>query len=345
MGAYGVAEEHLGQPHHPHARRSGGRRERSRAETAAAVLAELVDLSRDFNRRLSWQRYATDPRSRSNPSQPHSNYCETSPAREPMPEKLPMTNAKRFSVGPRDQSMERSRETPWSTDEDWGRIARYYWEAISALEAHRGIVGKSQQERYRDEDNDRARQIGFARSLVAPRDGESRLRKGRPARDHLERRVNRYRQRLEWAVDHIGGEREGEREEVLAGLKIDLKSEERTEEQEEFLKLIIEDEPTSGEESLSVFVLRVQAEAHLSMHAVEAWRGMCVGENADMVGEKEKDWLEKELRSQHRPRHLRLLRQPHRPLGVRPQRGRTRRRSPATWRPPGRTSCRCARCG
>lgn len=295
LGAYGVAEKHLDRliERLPENEEAG----QGRSETASTVLAELVELSRDFNHKLSWQRYATDPRSRSNPSQPHSTHFRASaPAREPMPEKLPMTNPKRFTVGPRDQSMARSRENPWSTDEDWGRIARYYGEAIAALEAHRSIVGVKEKDRYRSKDKDWARQINFARSLLAPRDGESRLRKGRPAREHLDRRLHRYKQRLYWAVDHIGGAREGDREAVLAELKIELGSEERTKEQKEFLKLIMDDEPTSGEESLSVFVLRVQAEAHLSMHAVEAWRGMCLGENAAVVGEKEKEWLDDELR-------------------------------------------------
>jgi Metallo-beta-lactamase superfamily len=295
LGAYGVAEEHLDglidRLPDTEEKREG------RAETAATVLAELVELSRDFNHKLSWQRYATDPRSRSNPSQPHSTHSRGSaPEREPMPEKLPMTNPKRFTVGPRDQSMARSRENPWSTDEDWGRIARFYAEAIAALRAHREIVGVEGEDRYRNKDKDRARQINFARSLLAPRDGESRLREGQPAREHLERRLHRYKQRLYWAVDHIGGARDGDRQAVLRELKIDLTGTKRSSEQEEFLKLIMEDEPTSGEESLSVFVLRVQAEAHLSMHAVEAWRGMCLGENAKVVGRRERKWLEDELR-------------------------------------------------
>ncbi len=292
LGAYGVAEAHLGRL----AKRLVEEREEAadeRAETAASVLAELIDRSRDFNRALSWNRYATDPRSRTNPAQAHSDDRTSWPVREPMPEELVMTQRKRFDVGPTDRSMRESRKSLWSTDEEWGRIARYYCEAIAALEAHREVLG-SEEDRHREEGGDRAMQMNFARSLLASRDGESRGRTLREAREHLERRVARYEQRLSWAVASIGADHDASEEDVLAGLGIDREAS-RGRSEEEFLRLVMEDRPANGEESLSVFVLRVQAEAHLSMHAVEAWRSMCLGENAKAIGGREKRWLEREL--------------------------------------------------
>ena len=42
-------------------------------------------------------------------------------------------------------------------------------------------------------------------------------------------------------------------------------------------------------------MIQVQADAHLSMHAVEAWQAMCLGEHADTLGEDQRDWLRQEL--------------------------------------------------
>jgi len=302
LGAYGVAEKHLGRL----AKRlaDGGQTSEVSTATAADTLTSLVDLSRDFNGRLALQRYASDPLSRSNPAQRHSAEPDSMPAREPMPAALPLTDVKRFKVGPKDASMECSRRSPWSTDADWGRIARYYCEAIAALEAHRDLVG-TEEDRYRKEQgDDRAAQINFARSLLAARDGESRPSHPDAARAHLERRIDRYRKRLRRAVTQIGadhakgaaddGDDPDKREaEVLRGIDIDPEACDR--EPSDFLELIVDDEPVSGEESLSMFVVRVLAEAHLSMHAVEAWRAMCLGENAETVGAEELSWLEEEL--------------------------------------------------
>ncbi|HET8813549.1 MAG TPA: MBL fold metallo-hydrolase [Solirubrobacterales bacterium] len=290
LGAYGVAEEHLDRltkrlPKDPVA---GGSH-----ETSANVLESLVGLSRDFNKLLGWNRYATDPRGRSNQDLPHSAQEDSAPVRELMPAQLVMTKVERFAVGPKDRSMRESRKSLWSTDEEWGRIARYYREAIAALKAHQGIV-RTSDDYYRTEDDDHSRQVNFARSLLAPRDSESRTRTPRAAREHLRRRIDRYELRLRQAVKHIGADHDAKQAEVLGGLDIDLEAP-RGKEDEKFLRLIMENHPTSGGESLSTFVLRVQAEAHLSMHAVEAWRSMCLGENAEAIGEGEKKWLEREL--------------------------------------------------
>jgi tetratricopeptide (TPR) repeat protein len=288
LGAYGVAEELL---RGLRTRIPSGDEEQAGA--AAATLTRLADVSQDFNRRLRKQRYATDPRSRLHPSRPHSEFPESWPVREPMPRDLEMTEINRFSVGPRDTSMGMTRFAPWTSDEDWGWIARYYCEAIAALEAHVEVIG-SKEDRYQEAENDdRARQINFARSLLARRDGESKNHSVRAAHEHLDRRIDRYTQRLKWAVAHIGAKHGGTEKHILEGLGI--KKGERKPADEKFLRMIMEDQPPSGEESLSVFVLRVQAEAHLSMHAVEAWRSMCIGENAKTLGEDQKDWLEREL--------------------------------------------------
>jgi tetratricopeptide (TPR) repeat protein len=258
--------------------------------TAAAekVLIELVELSRQYNHKLGWHRYASDPRSRDNPQVSHSADGGSWPVREPLPDGLPMSDIKRFEIGPRDDSMLTRRGSPWSSDGEWDRIPRFYHEAIVALKAHRVAVSEGT-DAYDPRENERARQHNFARSLLAPRDGSSEHRSRSAALSHLDRRVNRYEQRLDHAIDHISSHLPDHPKKPLEGLRT------RHGKDSKLLKLIVDDRPDEGSEPLSVFLLRVQAEAHLSMHAVEAWRAMCIGEKAKVIGRDEEEWLEREL--------------------------------------------------
>ncbi len=301
LGAYGVAEEHLDRL----AKKLAGEAEpgpgasdvdEDEAGTGSVVLAELVKLSRDFNHTLSWHRYASDPRSRSNMSQAHSVNNRSWPVREPMPTGLPMTNIKRFVIGPQDESIATNRKSPWPSDQDWDRIPRFYSEAIAALHGHADLIGTDDDHCVAADEgeSDRVNQINFARGLLAPRDGASARKGPRAAHEHLHRRVDRYQQRLQSAFSLIGSDLPGEDGgEALKQFEAEVT--ERDEKQKHFLDLIVNDKPAEGEESLSVFVLRVQAEAHLSMHAVEAWRSMCIGEQAATIHKDEDKWLEREL--------------------------------------------------
>jgi tetratricopeptide (TPR) repeat protein len=297
LGAYGLAEKqlrHLGESLSAETQTDPSSFEASdgRAETGAVVLEKLVRLSGQFNHTLSWYRYASDPLSRANPRINHSADEESWPVREPLPGGLPMTDIERFVVGPRDGSLVSNRDSPWSSDRAWDRIPRFYSEAIAALKAHEEILG-GKSDRYDEGDADRLRQINFARGLLASRDGATEWRKPRAARDHLRRRVDRYEERLRKSVKQIGSKLPDK--DVDATFKRFLGRKQRDRGRRDFLKLIIENQPADGEESLSVFVLRVQAEAHLSMHAVEAWRSMCIGEQAEAIKAKEDEWLEREL--------------------------------------------------
>ena len=287
LGAYGVAEEHLNDladriREEATVSPRGGRRNLSGKGSGSAALAKLVDLSRDYNHKLSWDRYASEPRSRANAIRTHGSDLEAWPVREPLPDDLPMTEIKRFTVGPKGKSVSTSR-APWVSDEEWERVPQFYREAIAALKSHREVVG-SEEDRYDEETGDEANQNNFARSLVAPRDGASEWTKQRAAREHLERRIDRYTYRLEQALRDIGGTQT-----ISDGRHTRSKADEK------FLQLIVNDDLSDGDESLSAFVLRTHTEAHLSMHAVEAWRSMCLGEHADAVRSEEKDWLKAEL--------------------------------------------------
>src|SRR3984957_15788602 len=47
--------------------------------------------------------------------------------------------------------------------------------------------------------------------------------------------------------------------------------------------------------TLPIFVVRALAEAHLSMHAVEAWQDMCLAEETDELRPDRRAWLNEEL--------------------------------------------------
>jgi tetratricopeptide (TPR) repeat protein len=304
LGAYGTAESHLGALAKRMEDEGGADPYNSESDPdderpGSAALAELVDMAKRHNHQLCWHRYATNPRDRSNPARSGPGEVDSSPAREPLPEKLPLTDIKRFRIGPRGESVTASRISPWASDEEWNRVPRFYSEAITALESHTPVVD-SIDDKYVPGNTDETNRHNFARSLIAPRDGAtdwkregaSEWKKIRAARDRLDRRLDRYRQRRKLAVQNIGSsgrpDDDGpplEDEDLCDAYPRD----------ERFLELIINDDLTDGDESLPVFVLRVQAEAHLSMHAVEAWRGMCLGEHAQAAGEEERVWLKEEL--------------------------------------------------
>jgi len=302
LGAYGVSEQRLGAlaerirdeggDHHDVDAESMG------ARTGSAVLTDLVEMAKLHNRQLGWHRYATNPPERANPARNGNDVPRTWPAREPLPHELPLTDIKRFTIGSRGQSVTTSRTSPWASDEEWNRIPRFYSEAIAALEQYVPIVD-SVEDKYTDGDDDLANQKNFARSLIAPRDGatdwkregDTEWKKIRAAKDRLDRRLHRYRHRRERAIENIGADLSpGEsRERRLARMCEEMGRD------EEFLEKIINDDLTDGDDSLPVFVLRIHAEAHLSMHAVEAWRSMCIGEHANAAGDDERAWLNDEL--------------------------------------------------
>lgn len=293
LGAYGVAEQHLtqlGEQMREEAQhRQDGESEPGKEGLGSAALADLVETARCYNHKLSWYRYASTPWPRPNmrPGKNGKAKPKTWPAREPVPESLPLTNVKRFAIGPKGDSVSSSRWYPWASEEEWNRIPRFYGEAIGALKLFKdqrepapdtddGLTGSPRQ--TRDEKNRRR----LARSLVTPRDGASDTRLGRTQEERLGRRIERYEDRFKKAYKQIGPPRTDEGEPKWGH-------------DPDFLAKIIGDDLTDGDASLPIFVLRVHAEAHLSMHAVEAWRLMCLGEHAQVADEDARHWLNLEL--------------------------------------------------
>ena len=294
LGAYSVAEELFGDL----AKRmrsklgagsDGDGWEGAEASTSTALL-DLVEISRLHNHQLGWYRYASSPRKRPDPTRSRSAVEEEWPNRDPLPHRLPLTDVKRFRVGPTGRSVEASRAAPWSSEAEWDRVPRFYSEAIRALELHRDTLASSRPESRRRPDEEPDCE-SFGRSLVARRDGGAEPTEPRAAARRLERRIDRYRHRLDEAIETIapvaGGDHGATEDRRDDGYAFPHN--------ESFLHQIVSDDLTTGAGSLPVFVLRALAEAHLSMHAVEAWQRMCLGERAHMIGAAEREWLDREL--------------------------------------------------
>jgi len=295
LGAYGVAERRLdrlgAQMREEALRRQDGESEPGEEGLGSAALADLIETARRYNHKLGRYRYAANPWHRTN-MEPKPEQGQW-PAREPLPDSLPLTNVKRFEIGPSGASVETSRWYPWVSEEEWNRIPRFYSEAIEALN-----VFKRQGEPETDDDLNQMADTPqarnqwnlrrFARSLVTPRDGAFESGGGRIGEERLGRRIERYEDRFKKAAYRIGpgdGSIMEELDRETSPWRPDP----------DFLGQIIGDDLNDGDASLPIFVLRVHAEAHLSMHAVEAWRMMCLGEHAQVADKEARHWLNFEL--------------------------------------------------
>lgn len=301
LGAYGVAERRLGdlaeQMREEALRRQDGESEPGEEGLGSAALADLVETARCYNHKLGWYRYASRPWPRTNMAQSDEEEPAHWPAREPLPDSLPLTDVKRFAIGPRGESVTTSRWHPWVSEEEWNRIPRFYSEAVESLKRFReleepdpddGVDDEGLSRKEKDEKKDEGNQLLFARSLVTPRDGASDARGGRTKEERLGRRIERYEDRFEKAFQRIGP-RDGV---TVRETRIE---DPPWKHDSGFLGEIIGDDLNDGDASLPIFVLRVHAEAHLSMHAVEAWRLMCLGEHAKAADKKARRWLNFEL--------------------------------------------------
>jgi tetratricopeptide (TPR) repeat protein len=257
--------------------------------SGAVALLELVEIARRHNHQLGWYRYASSARKRPDPTRSRDSVEQDWPTRDPLPDRLPLTDIKRFRVVPGGPSVNASRTAPWSSEAEWDRVPRFYNEAIWVLDSYRDKIG-SPDDVYVDDRTDAARCHNLARSLIARRDGTTDFRDRQAAEKRLERRLDRYAHRLTMAVTSIAPSSE-----EAFGEETGCGDGARFTHHEGFVRQIVTDDLTDGADSLPVFVLRVLAEAHLSMHAVEAWQGMCIGERANMIGPSERKWLNAEL--------------------------------------------------
>jgi hypothetical protein len=299
LGAYGVVEKR----HRKLARRleklSSSRAEGPLDRRDAPHPRQLADLARwtsRYNRGLGYHRHGR-PRGRTS-MKPYTGEPDGWPFRVPTPRKLPLTRVSRFDVAERPNALA-ARRDPWREDGVWERIPRFYAEAVAALDGDRGQARGRNPSASRE---DRALQLGLATSLVVHRDGREPVRREDSSADpegsaeRSRRRAGRYAQRRDSAHAILAPRRHGGEAEASEGESRDFAHD------PDFLARLCTDNlstdrRTSGGERdpLPVYVMSVLTEAHLSMHAAEAWKSMCLGEHAERHTDETRAWLKLEL--------------------------------------------------
>ncbi|HEX2070979.1 MAG TPA: MBL fold metallo-hydrolase [Thermoleophilaceae bacterium] len=274
LGAYGVAERRLAalqrrlersydERNPKHGVEDGGERDE---------LLRLIRISRRYNEQLGSSRHAAGD------------------VRHPIPEKLPLSLPERFSFEATGRGVEDARRNPWAAPMTWAWVSRFYDTAIFALD-------HAQSGATLDDPHDQAIVAQLAENLVCRR----YLSSGKEADDteRRDRRLKRYVERRAAAERALPG-----RVDADAAVMSDGHEEGRRgtdahvpRSPHEFLHRIATDNLDSGGAgagSLPLFVISAQAEAHLSMHGVEAWRSMRLDSHASLAAHRD-DWLEEEI--------------------------------------------------
>ncbi|HVE69241.1 MAG TPA: MBL fold metallo-hydrolase [Solirubrobacteraceae bacterium] len=184
--------------------------------------------------------------------------------RHPVPKALPLTLRGRFSVGdePGGYELKRIRDDPWRSPGELAWVFDYYSSAIQALndfvpDTNPGDLEGTERETHM-----------FAVCLTCPRDGTFRPEDLGIAKAA---RLLRYKARRTEAARCLTGE---------TGVNA--------------VAAIVRANLGTDADSLPMFVVRAQAEAHLSMHGVEAWKSLNLGGRADLA-DVQVDWLKREL--------------------------------------------------
>jgi hypothetical protein len=262
-------------------------------------LAELARLASRYNRQLGDYRHGR-PRGRRSAEPYSGRTADGWPSRAPIPDDLPLTNVGRFGFGVSWSSLAKTRDHPWKVADVWERIPKFYGEAAAALELDESRTSQARRPATPPEGD--ALLAGLQDSLLAHRDGAVPLDGDRSADELLSpqgrarRRKRRYEQRRDDAHAILAPHVEDRADEN--GRSGDACDEARSRYAHDpgFLRRLCTDNLGTDRNSLSVYVVSVLSEAHLSMHAAESWKSMCLGEYAVEHGKETRDWLKLELR-------------------------------------------------
>jgi tetratricopeptide (TPR) repeat protein len=310
LGAYRVAHERLA--YLSHRLRTENRIEipddyhdKSEECTSATHLLYLAESEGRYNQELGRHRHASPPVGSHVTMSPDGSPGDRWPVRDPHPRSLPLTRIKRFSHDSADGGVRHDRIHRWDAN-NWKRVPRFYSQAIDALTSYDMRASPAA--------DDQARLLcKFAESLIAPRDGASNAWGDRAWLERRRRRIDRYERRRQQAHEWLSPPEaraagaHGIRDQVqrvLRGTALAAPGEPPATSHERLLASYPPTESVLNEITQShlaedhafpLFVIRAQAEAHLSMHAVEAWQSMCLGERAKIMGKAEREWLQEEL--------------------------------------------------
>jgi hypothetical protein len=187
--------------------------------------------------------------------------------RHPVPLDLPLSVAQRFK-----SSESAGHESPWREPDAWSWVVKFYESAVKVLRTDRKwkALGSLEKE--------------FTECLTCPREGlglsEDNVLDVRRAHRH-----DRFKQRLELAYKSLPGVPVLDRDE----------HEDHPERDDPYLARITTANLGTEARELPLFVIDAQAEAHLSMHGVEALMSLPFGEDARWAAQRGQ-WLEAELR-------------------------------------------------
>jgi tetratricopeptide (TPR) repeat protein len=323
LGAYGVAEkshEKLAQTLAEEIEGTVQTPARERAEEGRRTkppfdaLATLVGMSANHNWELRTHRNGL-PRNRVTlePYDHQSPGAEAGvefPFREPMPSALPLTHVGRFKFAktPYVDHLA-ARGGIWCTPGIWACIPRFYVEVLWALKDHAASASIDAQQPSVALPGASAAEDAFRealrRSVVAQFDNRERGhgREGAESAMRRDMRYERFGARLQAAHEEldplcIAHTNDGDDTANRVGDPrcCGVEKLKRTHAHDaSFLEQICTDNLSTSGESLPMYVIRVLAEAHLSMHAVLAWKRMCFGEWAEEHSEMTERWLEGEL--------------------------------------------------
>jgi tetratricopeptide (TPR) repeat protein len=274
VGAYRVADERLLATSESLRERAG----------EMASLSKVVEDSAAYNRKLGFFRHATHPDPRQSVGDDAKAATGSWPARDPMPDKFPLSRERRFNVTKYDGAVQTDRDQPWNSEKSWDRIPALYTVVIKELTNYSTALKDPKVDTQHGVD-----EFAVARSVIAPRDGG----KEPPASARLtplERRIARYGDRRQKAIEELSPGPSGK---APDGGVMRLKD-------EDFLKATFASIRygclLSEHDDLPLYVVKAQAEAHLILHAVEAWQTMCLGEQAVDQTAQERKWLKHELK-------------------------------------------------
>jgi tetratricopeptide (TPR) repeat protein len=188
--------------------------------------------------------------------------------RHPLPSDLPLSVAQRFTDSP----ASRGHESPWREPDAWSWVAKFYESAVKVLRTDRkwSTLNRLEQE--------------FTECLTCPREGLAGSG-GSVPRVRRARRHDRFKQRLALAYKDLPGVPATDRGELRGDPGRD----------DPYLLRITTANLGTAARELPLFVLDAQAEAHLSMHGVEALMSLPFGDDAKSVARRG-NWLQAELR-------------------------------------------------
>jgi tetratricopeptide (TPR) repeat protein len=288
IGAYRVAEEHrraIVERLNSQAPLLGDDRTSTAANDRELSLGQVISSSADYDRDLGLLRHASLPEPRPGAIEGLGPDEAPWPARDPIPADLLLSRVLRFKVTKDDGVVQADRIQPWNSERSWDRVPALYATVINELNAYHAAIASDPSGEVR-----RARDFTFAQSVIASRDGNPEPTTDEAKLTRLRRRIARYRARRETALEYLAP--------ITTRTEHAASTTWHEHADNPHVSPIVEIREgclVSPHDKLPLYVVSALTEAHLVIHAVEAWQTMCLGERAFAQSRSERQWLKHEL--------------------------------------------------